>query len=191
MTMNDSDLPLTHLLQLAANGERDALDRVFAALYPDLRKIAHARLRVHRDDPMLNTTALVNESFLRFVGASQIVVNDRKHFFAYAARTMRNIIIDLARERLTDRKGNGAVPLELNTDLANQLVASNGEVTLIRVHDALLELEALDKELAQVVEMRYFAGYTENEVSELMGTSERTVRRQWDKARAFLLASLQ
>lgn len=191
MTMNDSDLPLTHLLQLAASGERDALDRVFAALYPDLRKIAHARLRIHREDATLNTTALVNESFLRFVGASQIVVTDRKHFFAYAARTMRNIIIDLARERLTDRKGNGAVPLELNTDLANQLVASNGEVTLIRVHDALLELEALDKDLAQVVEMRYFAGYSEDEVAELMATSTRTVRRKWDKARAFLLASLQ
>lgn len=189
--MNDSDLPLTHLLQLAASGERDALDRVFAALYPDLRKIAHARLRIHREDATLNTTALVNESFLRFVGASQIVVTDRKHFFAYAARTMRNIIIDLARERLTDRKGNGAVPLELNTDLANQLVASNGEVTLIRVHDALLELEALDKDLAQVVEMRYFAGYSEDEVAELMATSTRTVRRKWDKARAFLLASLQ
>ncbi len=189
--MNDLDLPLTHLLQLAATGERNALDRVFTVLYPDLRKIAHARLRVHRDDAMLNTTVLVNESFLRFVNASQFVVTDRKHFFAFAATIMRNIIIDLARERLTHRKGNGAVPLELNTDLANQLVAPNGETTLIRVHDALLELEALDKTLAQVVEMRFFAGYTEHEVGELMGISEKTVRRQWDKARAFLLASLQ
>ncbi len=189
--MNDSDLPLTHLLQLAASGERDALDRVFAVLYPDLKKIAHARLRVHREDAMLDTTALVNESFLRFVGASQFVVADRKHFFAYAATTMRNIIIDIARERLTERRGSGVERLELNTDVANQLVAPNGDVTLIQVHDALLELEALDKELAQVVEMRYFAGYTETEVSELMGVSERTVRRQWDKARAFLLASLQ
>jgi RNA polymerase sigma factor (TIGR02999 family) len=189
--MENAEVPLTHLLELAANGERDALDRVFAVLYPELRKIAHARLRTHREDAMLNTTALVNESFLRFVGASQIVVTDRKHFFAYAATVMRNIIIDLARERLTDRKGNGAVPLELNTDLGNQLAAANGEVTLIRVHDALLALEALDKELAQVVEMRYFAGYSEDEVAELMATSTRTVRRKWDKARAFLLASLQ
>jgi RNA polymerase sigma factor (TIGR02999 family) len=191
MTMNDLDLPLTNLLQLAATGERNALDRVFAVLYPDLRKIAHARLRVHRDDPMLNTTVLVNESFLRFVNASQFVVTDRKHFFAFAATIMRNIIIDLARERLTHRKGSGAVPLELNTDLANQLVSPNGETKLTRIHDALLELEALDKTLAQVVEMRFFAGYTEYEVSELMGISEKTVRRQWDKARAFLLVSLQ
>lgn len=189
--MSSDDVPLTHLLALAAKGERGALDRVFAVLYPELRKIAHARLRMHRDDAVLDTTALVHESFLRFVNASQIVVTDRKHFFAYAARMMRNIVIDLARERLADRHGGGVTPLQLDTDLAGELGAAEGEATLMRVNDALLELEAVDAALAQVVEMRYFAGYSEIEVAEVMGTSERTVRRQWDKARAFLLVSLQ
>lgn len=189
--MSSDDVPLTHLLALAAKGERGALDRVFAVLYPELRKIAHARLRMHRDDAVLDTTALVHESFLRFVNASQIVVTDRKHFFAYAARMMRNIVIDLARERLADRHGGGVAPLQLDTDLASELGAAEGEATLMRVNDALLELEAVDAALAQVVEMRYFAGYSEIEVAEVMGTSERTVRRQWDKARAFLLVSLQ
>ena len=189
--MSDADVPLTHLLALAAQGERGALDRVFAVLYPELRKIAHARLRMHRDDAVLDTTALVHESFLRFVGASQIVVTDRKHFFALAARMMRNIVIDLARERLADRHGGGVAPLLLDTDLASELGVADGESTLMRVNDALLELEAVDTTLAQVVEMRYFAGYSELEVAEVLGTSERTVRRQWEKARAFLLASLQ
>ena len=189
--MSNIDVPLTHLLALAATGERGALDRVFEVLYPELRKIAHARLRSQRDDSLLNTTALVHESFLRFISASQIVVTDRKHFFAYAARMMRNIVIDLARERLADRHGGGVAPLQLDTDLASELGAADGEATLIRVNDALLELEAVDTALAQVVEMRYFAGYSEIEVAEVMGSSERTVRRQWDKARAFLLASLK
>lgn len=187
--MTKPDVPLTHLLALAAQGERGAFDRVFEVLYPELRKIAHARLRTQRDAGVLDTTSLVHESFVRLVSASQIVVTDRKHFFAYAARTMRNIIIDLARERLTERHGSGEGPVQLNTDLANELGAPEGEDTLVRINDALLALEAVDAGLVQVVEMRYFAGYSEIEVAELMGTSERTVRRQWNKARAFLLAA--
>jgi RNA polymerase sigma factor (TIGR02999 family) len=186
-----TDLPLTQLLQRAATGDRGALDDVFAALYPDLRRIAHARLRAQGGVPHLDTTALVHESFLRLVDASSLVLADRKHFFTYSAKTMRNIIIDFAREQLAERRGGGEIPLRLDTQLANELRAGDGEATLVRVNDALLALEAVDPELANVVEMRYFAGYSEQEVAELLGTSERTVRRQWDKARAFLLASLR
>jgi RNA polymerase sigma factor (TIGR02999 family) len=186
-----TDLPLTQLLQRAATGDRGALDDVFAALYPDLRRIAHARLRAQGGVPHLETTALVHESFLRLVDASALVLADRKHFFTYSAKTMRNIIIDFAREQLAERRGGGEIPLRLDTQLANELRAGDGEATLVRVNDALLALEAVDPELANVVEMRYFAGYSEQEVAELLGTSERTVRRQWDKARAFLLASLR
>jgi RNA polymerase sigma factor (TIGR02999 family) len=188
--MKRNDAPLTQLLALAAQGERGALDRVFAVLYPDLRRIAHARLRTQGGVAHLDTTALVHESFLRLVDAADLVLADRKHFFAYAAKTMRNIIIDFAREQLAERRGGGQAELRLDTELANE-VAADGGATLIRVNDALLELEAVDADLARVVEMRYFAGYSEVEVAELLGTSERTVRRQWDKARAYLLASLQ
>jgi RNA polymerase sigma factor (TIGR02999 family) len=182
---------LTVLLQLAAQGKRDALNRVFEALYPDLHLIAHARLRQGGGVAHLETTALVHESFLRLVSHEQLAVADRKHFFTYAAKTMRNIILELAREQLAQRHGGGHADLKLDTVLANQLPASEGEATLIAVNDALLALEKVDPVLAQVVEMRYFAGYTEIEVADLTGTSERTVRRQWEKARAFLLAALQ
>jgi RNA polymerase sigma factor (TIGR02999 family) len=188
--MPREDLPLTHLLQLAAKGEREALDRVFAALYPDLRRIAHARLRGHGDAANLDTTSLVHESFLRLVDAAELSLADRKHFFAYAAKTMRNIVIDVAREHCAERRGGGQAVLQLDTAAANDLAGDDADATLMRVNDALLALEDVDAELARVVEMRYFAGYTESEIAELLGSSERTVRRQWDKARAFLLASL-
>jgi RNA polymerase sigma factor (TIGR02999 family) len=188
--MPREDVPLTRLLQLAAQGERDALDRVFAALYPDLRRIAHARLRNYGDAAALDTTSLVHESFLRLVDSAQLALADRKHFFTYAAKTMRNIVIDFAREQSAERRGGGQGALQLDTAVANELAGDDGSATLIRVNDALLELEAVDPELARVVEMRYFAGYSEEEIAELLGSSERTVRRQWDKARAFLGASL-
>jgi RNA polymerase sigma factor (TIGR02999 family) len=189
--MNDHDVPLTQLLALAAAGERGALDRVFEALYPDLRRIAHARLRAQGGVAHLDTTSLVHESFLRLVDVAELALTDRKHFFTYAAKTMRNIIIDFAREHLAERRGGGQAALHLDTQLANELPAADGDATLMRINDALLALEAVDPALAQIVEMRYFAGYSEIEVAELTGSSERTVRRQWEKARAFLLASLQ
>jgi RNA polymerase sigma factor (TIGR02999 family) len=104
---------------------------------------------------------------------------------------MRNIIIDFAREHLAERRGGGRSALHLDSVLANEVAAAAGETSLMRINDALLALEAVDPELAQVVEMRYFAGYSEVEVAQLLGSSERTVRRQWEKARAFLLATLQ
>ena len=190
--MQTPSAPLTLLLQLAAQGERDALNRVFEALYPDLRRIAHSRLRQRGPVAHLETTALVHESFLRLVSNAELALVDRKHFFTYAAKTMRNIVIEFAREHLAQRRGGGAMALQLDTALANQLSANDGaDASLIAINDALSALEGLDPALAQVVEMRYFAGYSEVEIAELTGSSERTVRRQWEKARAFLLATLQ
>jgi RNA polymerase sigma factor (TIGR02999 family) len=188
--MQHGDAPLTQLLQFAAQGDRGALDRVFSVLYPELRKIAHARLRMQGGVAHLATTALVHESFLRLVDSAELQLTDRKHFFAYAAKTMRNIIIDFAREQQAERRGGGAEVLPLNTALAEQVDSDMAGSTLISINDSLLALEKVDPTLAQVVEMRYFAGYSETEVAELMETSERTVRRQWEKARAFLLASM-
>jgi RNA polymerase sigma factor (TIGR02999 family) len=185
------EAPLTQLLQLAAAGERGALDRVFTVLYPELRRIAHSRLRSQGGVAHLQTTALVHESFIRLVETSELALADRKHFFSYAAKTMRNIIIELAREHLAQRRGGGCVALRLDTAVANEVSAPGGDASLIAINDALTALEQVDPSLAQVIEMRYFAGYSEVEVAELTGTSERTVRRQWQKARAFLLANLQ
>ena len=187
-----NNAPLTQLLQQAAHGEPGALNQVFSVLYPDLRRIAHARLRSQGGVAHLETTALVHESFLHLIEAAELALADRKHFFTYAAKTMRNIIIEFAREHLAQRRGGGQAALRLDTALANQLGAHDGaDASLIAINDALSALEAVDPALAQIVEMRYFAGYSEVEVAELTGSSERTVRRQWEKARAFLLATLQ
>lgn len=189
--MSGPDAPLTLLLAAAARGDRAALDHVFEALYPDLRRIA--RSRVHRASPqaLLGTTTLVHETFLKLVDAAHLSLADRRHFYAYAAKTMRHIVVDLARERQADRRGGGLAPLPLDTALAEVLPDDDGDQTVVRVHEALLELESVDAELARIVEMRYFGGYGEAEIAALHGVSERTVRRQWEKARAFLLASLQ
>ena len=188
--MQSINAPLTDLLQRAAHGERRALDGVFAALYPDLRQIAHARLRSQGGVAHLDTTALVHESFLRMADTAGLALSNRKHFFTYAAKTMRNIIIELARERCAQRRGGGRNALQLDTKLAGNFSGPEVDASLIAVNDALSALEVVDPALAQIVEMRYFAGYSEVEIADLTGSSERTVRRQWAKARAFLLATL-
>lgn len=179
---------LTITLRAAHAGDREAADRAYAALYPELLKIARARLRVHQPNTLLDTEGLVHESFLRFVAADKLGIADRKHFFTYAAKTMRNIVIDFARRRQAERHGGAAERATLDSRLLGD---GAQDTTVIDVDRALRELEALDPTLAEVVEMRYFGGYTDAEIAAAMGIAERTVRRQWDKARAFILAQLQ
>jgi RNA polymerase sigma factor (TIGR02999 family) len=187
----DAVPPITRLLQLAAGGDRAALNEVYGSLYPDLKRIARARLRQQGRGADLGTTTLLHESFLRLVKASELRVVDRRHFFAYAARTMRNIIIDSAREHLAQRRGGGVTHDTLGGDAALQVAGTEPSEELIRVSEALLALEAVDPELAQLVDMRYFGGYSESEIAELQEVSERTVRRRWDKARAWLYVALE
>ncbi len=182
--------PITLLLRRATEGDRSALDQVFESLYPDLRRVARARLHSQGRANAMNTTVLVHESFMRLVNARGLRLEDRHHFFAYAAKTMRNVIIDAAREHLAERRGGGAEHLTLGEGAAREVADTSASDELLRVNDALLELEALDAELAQVVEMRYFGGYSEQEIAEFQGVTDRTVRRRWDKARAWLYMSL-
>jgi RNA polymerase sigma factor (TIGR02999 family) len=185
---------ITLLLQRAAGGDRAALDAVYTSLYPDLKRLARSRLRQQGRGESVSTTMLVHESFVRLVGARDLRLEDRRHFFAYAAKTMRNIIIDSAREHLAERRGGGAEHVTLgDADAAAdamQLADSHASDELVRVSDALHELETVDPELAELVEMRYFGGYSEAEIAELQGVNERTVRRRWDKARAWLFVAL-
>lgn len=182
------DEPLTVALRAAHAGDREAADRAYAALYPELLKIARARLRVHQPNTLLDTEGLVHESFLRFVAADKLGIADRKHFFTYAAKTMRNIVIDFARHRQAERHGGAAERVTLDSRLLGD---GAQDASVIDVDGALHELEALDPALAEVVEMRYFGGYTDAEIGAAMGIADRTVRRHWDKARAFILAQLQ
>jgi RNA polymerase sigma factor (TIGR02999 family) len=184
--MPDESLTLT--LRAAHAGDRDAADRAYAALYPELLKIARARLRSHQPNTLLDTEALVHESFMRFVSADKLGIADRKHFFSYAAKTMRNIVIDFARRRQADRRGGADGRVTLDT---NVLGTYQHDASVLDIDNALRELEALDPALAQVVEMRYFGGYSDLQIAAAMEITDRTVRRHWDKARAFILAQLQ
>jgi len=182
--------PITRLLQQAAAGDRSALDQIYVSLYPELKRVARSRLRQQGRADGMGTTTLLHESFLRLVNAAELRLVDRRHFFAYAARTMRNIIIDNAREHLAERRGGGAPHDTLGGDAALQVADTSVSEELVRVSDALLALEAVDPELAELVDMRYFGGYSESEIAELQGITDRTVRRRWDKARAWLYVAL-
>ncbi len=138
---------------------------------------------------LLDTTSLVHESYLKLVGNAALAVEDRHHFFAYASRVMRSVIVDFARARLAERRGGDADHVVLDTGLSDKLAAPENDV--LRVHEALEVLAEADERLAQVVEMRYFGGMTEVEIAEALGLSERTVRRSWEKARLLLMAALQ
>jgi RNA polymerase sigma factor (TIGR02999 family) len=179
---------LTVLLAAAREGDERAAGEAFSLLYDDLRRLARARLRPHRTMTLLDTTSLVHESYLKLVGAQALAVEDRHHFFAYASRVMRSVIVDFARARLAERRGGDAEKVVLDTALGERLAAPENDV--LRVHEALDVLAQADERLAQVVEMRYFGGMTEAEIAEALSLSERTVRRDWEKARLLLLAQL-
>ena len=180
---------LTVLLASARAGDKQAAGAAYSLLYGELRRLARAKLRQHQSMTLLDTTSLVHESYLRLVGAEALPVEDRHHFFAYAARVMRSVIVDFARARATERRGGEAEHLALDTMLSGEVAAPENDV--LRVHEALGVLERADERLARIVEMRYFGGLSEAEIAEVLGLSERTVRRDWEKARLLLKAALE
>ena len=178
---------LTQLIHRAQAGDEGARERLFAVAYEDLRGQARAQLRNGGRNTLLNTTVLLHESFLRFQRAGRLAGTERGHFFAYAARVMRSVIVDFARQRQAERRGGDAVHVSMDAQLADNLHAGEDEV--IQINDAIEALESEDPRLVQVVEMRYFAGMTEVEIAAALGVTDRTVRRDWEKAR-MLLATL-
>ena len=186
--MADPQEPLTLSLRAAHAGNREAADRVYEALYPELLKIARSRLRAHQPDTLLDTQALVHESFLRFIAGHKLEIEDRHHFFTYAAKMMRNIIIDFARRKQAERRGGDLQRVTLDTGVGG---SAGDPADMLDIDRALVELEALDARLARVVEMRYFGGYEDTEIAQAMGITERSVRRYWVKARAFMLVRMQ
>ena len=178
---------LTQLFDAVNSGDRGAVDRLMVVMYQELRRLAHRRLNASPPGNTLETTGLVHESYLRFLNAGQLRLNDRKHFMAYASRVMRSIIIDLARARSAERHGGGMLQVTLNTQVADEVRTSEH---LIRINEVLEELSKSEPRLVQVVEMRYFGGLNESEIAEMLGLTERTVQRDWQKARLLLSAAL-
>lgn len=179
---------LTRLLAAAREGDQSAAGQAFGLLYDELRRLARARLRQHQTLTLLDTTSLVHESFIKLVGVQSVAVDDRNHFFAYASRVMRSVIVDYARARSAERRGGDAEHVVLDTHLSDQIAAPENDA--LRVHEALEVLEKAEPRLAQVAEMRFFGGLSEPEIAEVLGLSERTVRRDWEKARLLLEGAL-
>jgi RNA polymerase sigma factor (TIGR02999 family) len=182
-------LALTDLIHRARSGDAEAFENVFKLTYGDLRELARARLRAIAPNTLLDTTALVHESYLRFVRAGSLKAEDRTHFLRYAACVMRSVIVDFIRERVAERRGGGVPDVTLDTGLADGL--PSGEAEILRVHEALEELAVHDERMVRVVEMRYFGGLSEVEIAEALGVAARTVRRDWEKARLFLAEALK
>ncbi|HTT44331.1 MAG TPA: ECF-type sigma factor [Steroidobacteraceae bacterium] len=161
-------------------------ERLFAALYAELHRLAERQLRSGAG-AMISPTTLLHESYLRFsAGAAQFP--DKQRFIGYAARVMRGLLIDLLRERRALKRGAGFHITQLNTEIAE----SHGEVEeATRLSEALDELAALDARLAELVDLRYFCGYTFDEIAALRGSSTRTLQRDWEKARMILFRKLQ
>jgi RNA polymerase sigma factor (TIGR02999 family) len=175
------------LLAAARGGDRAAYDRVFAHVYAELRRIASRQAARFSDSSTLSTTALVHETYLKLAGDRVVAAADREHFFALAARAMRQILIDHARGRTRQKRGGGAPHVSIDrVALPDDAPVDD----LLALDQALGRLEGLDPDLARLVEWRFFAGLTLAEIADLTAVSERTVKRDWQVARAFLVREL-
>ncbi|HEY0800270.1 MAG TPA: ECF-type sigma factor [Steroidobacteraceae bacterium] len=180
---------LTELRGRLRAGDPEARNALFAAAYSELHRLARSRLRDGGRNTVLDTTCLVHEAYLRFVSGGELRAEDRRAFFAYASQVMRSVIVNSVRERIAQKRGGDWRPMKLSTDLTANVVDS--EDTVLKVHEALEDLEKADPRLAEVAQMRYFGGYSEQEIAETLDITERTVRRDWEKARLLLAALLR
>lgn len=177
---------MTDLLLGSRAGGRE-LDRLTAALYDELKRVAHAQLRTERPDHTLGTTGLVHESYLRLVDQARTDWSDRSHFLRVAAMTMRRVLVDHARAHRTTKRGSGQRAVSLD---AVDLSVDDQVELMLEVDDILTRIFAMDERLGRIVECRWFAGLTEAETAEAVGVNERTVRRDWTKARGLLRMGL-
>jgi len=171
---------------IASAGDSSARDDVLRAVYDDLIRIARAELGRHRRGETLNTRVLVNEAYLKLFEGRGGVFENRVHFFATAARAMRQVVIDYARARLAERRGGGAEHVSLDVLEGAPLPVDEQAEQLVGMDRALEKLATLDPRLVQVVEMRFFAGLEVKQIAELLGVSEPTVKRDTRAAKAFL-----
>ena len=167
--------------------EAASVRTLFPALYSELRRLARSRLAGGGRHTLLDTSSLIHEAYLRMQRDGGVHVNDSEHFMAYAATTMRSIVIDFVRRRSAERRGGGVEHVTLDTHAAGDLGGADEQI--LAVHEALETLATVDSRLVKVVEMRYFAGLTDVEIGAALGLTDRTVRRDWERAR-LLLATL-
>jgi len=185
----DEGPDITVWLDAARGGDRAALDRVLTTLYQELHSMARRQL-AGQQGRTLDATSLVHESYLKLLGSRGAArFEDRAHFFAYAASAMRSVVVDYARNRLARKRGGDLKRVAEIPENSNSGVRLDEDLLALDV--ALERLQAVDAHLAKVVELRYFAGLSELEIAELSQRSERSIRRDWQKARLFLLAAMR
>jgi RNA polymerase sigma-70 factor, ECF subfamily len=187
MPVPPPDGDVTQLLAEWRRGDDAALARLIPLVYAELRRVASARLRHEAPNHTLQTTALVHEAYVRLVGLERMTLRDRTHFFAMAARLMREILVDHARRRDAQKRGGGLTLLGLADDVA---AAESAIVDVLALDEALTELSALDERLCRVVELRYFAGLNIAETADALDISSATVERDWTVSKAWLLQRL-
>jgi len=174
---------ISSLIAVAESGDRTASDALFATLYSELHRMARGQLARNAGELTLGTTTLLHEAYLDMAGREGKVFPDRGRFMAYAGRAMRGLIIDYARNRKAQKRGG---QFEITSMVAELVDRSTDDGELTRISDALDELGTVDPLLAQVVDLKFFCGFSFAEIAAMWGQSERTVQRHWEKARIYL-----
>ena len=172
---------LTTLFAAAKSGNAEAVGEIYAHLYSDLRRLAHGRVRNLSNRAMIDTTSLVHESYLKLIKTGGLGVENRQEFLAYASSVMRSVVVDFVRQSLSQQRGGGQVHVTLNSNVFDAAESPGEEI--IRLSEFLDVLKSVDQRLVSVVEMRYFAALENDEIAESLGITDRTVRRDLEKAR--------
>jgi len=188
MNQPASQEDITRLLLAWGAGDKAALDALMPIVYGELRKLARGYMRRQPADHTLQTTALVNEAYLRLIDSSRVNWQNRNHFFAISAQLMRRVLVDFARARKSQKRGGEAQKIELDETL---VVPFEQKTDLVALDEALTELAKLNERQSKVVELRYFGGLSEEEIAAHLEISVRTVRRDWSVARAWLFNQLK
>jgi RNA polymerase sigma factor (TIGR02999 family) len=187
-TLPVSQQKVTHLLEQWSHGDDAALAELTPLVYQELRRLAHYHMGGQRPDHTLQTTALVNEVYLRLADQTNPHWQNRAHFFAVAARAMRQILVSYARSQQAQKRGGGSFKVDLN-EVA--LVSPEESKEIVELHDALERLSALDSRKGQIVELKYFGGLNYDEIAEVLKISRITVRRNWEFAKVWLYTELR
>jgi len=185
--MQSSAEEISSLLHAWRDGDRTALDTLMPLVYDELHRLAHSYMKQERGNHTLQTTALVNEAYLRLIGADRVEWKDRMHFFAISANLMRRILVDFARSRGYRKRGGNVKKVSLDSRL---LTPSQTDPDLVKLDDALNTLAELDPRKARVVELRFFGGLSARETADVLEVSLNTVKKDWGLAKTWLLCEL-
>lgn len=188
MTETGAEKPITHILSEIKSGNQEALDKLLPLVYDELRRLANSYLKRERANHTLQPTALVHEAYLRLLGQKEIAWQNRAHFFGVSARLMREVLIEYARAKNRLKRG-GEFKTQIALDEAVSFAGAK-DLDVVSVDEALTKLERLDERQARIVEMKFFAGMTIEEIAEVSDISPATVKREWATAKLLLYKML-